>query len=84
MALGPRASPEMVEQLRERLHLNDSIPVQYYYFLRGVSEGDLGMSLYTKRPVVKDLGEYFPATFELVIFSGLIRVIFLPLAKVFI
>jgi len=74
MALGPRASSEMVEQLRERLHLNDSIPVQYYHFLRGVSEGDLGISLYTKRPVVKDLAEYFPATFELVIFSGLIMV----------
>ena len=74
MALGPRASAEMVEQLRDRLHLNDSIPVQYYHFLRGVTEGDLGMSLYTKRPVVQDLAEYFPATFELVLFAGLIMV----------
>jgi len=74
MALGPRASTEMVEQLRDRLHLNDSIPVQYYHFLRGVTEGDLGMSLYTKRPVVQDLAEYFPATFELVLFAGLIMV----------
>ena len=75
VALGPTATPEMVERLRERLHLNDSVPAQYYYFLEGLSEGDLGLSLYTNRPVVTDLAEFFPATFELVLYAGLFMVL---------
>lgn len=75
IALGPTATPEMVEQMRERLHLNDTLVTQYYHFLRGVSEGDLGLSLYTSRPVVRDLIEFFPATFELVLFAGFLMVV---------
>ena len=74
-ALGPMASPEMVERLRERLHLNESVPVQYYYFLEGLTEGDLGISLYSNRPVVTDLAQFFPATFELVLYAGLFMVL---------
>ena len=75
VALGPTATAEMVERLRDRLHLNDSIPTQYYYFLEGLTEGDLGLSLYTNRPVVTDLAEFFPATFELVLYAGLFMVL---------
>ena len=76
IAAGPRATPEMVEMLRARLHLDESLPVQYYYFLKGlVTEGDLGMSIYTNRAVTTDIVEFFPATFELVLFSGLFMVL---------
>ena len=62
--------------LRARLHLDESLPVQYYYFLKGlVTEGDLGMSIYTNRAVTIDIVEFFPATFELVLFSGLFMVL---------
>jgi len=30
--LGPRATPELKEALRERLHLNDPIYIQIYFF----------------------------------------------------
>ena len=52
IALGPFATQEMVEQLREVLHLNESIFIQYKIFIENLFKGDLGVSTYTKRPVI--------------------------------
>ena len=76
MALGPRAAQEVVDQLREEMHLNESIPVQYAYWFKGVLTGDFGRSLNTKRPVLMDVLEFLPATLELAFFAGLIFVVF--------
>ena len=83
IALGPNASVEQVEVLREKLHLNESIIVQYGYFVRDLTHGNLGLSLYTNRPVTTDIAQFLPATLELVLISGLIMVgIGLPLGIV--
>jgi len=76
MALGPRAPEEVVQRLREEMHLDKSLPVQYFYWIKGVFSGDFGRSLTTYRMVSDDIREYFPATIELAIFSGIIMVIF--------
>ena len=65
----------MVEQLRETLHLNDSIIIQYKIFIVKLFQGDLGISTYTKRPVIVDIISYFPATFELVIVAGILMIL---------
>ena len=75
IALGPFATKEMVEQLRETLHLNDSIFIQYKIFIQQLFQGDLGLSTYTKRPVLTDVISYFPATFELVLMSGTLMIL---------
>jgi peptide/nickel transport system permease protein len=83
IALGPNATADAVAALRERLHLNDNFIVQYGYFLTNLAHGDLGISLYTSRPVTLDLEQFLPATFELIIVSGLMIVGFgLPLGIV--
>ena len=69
LALGPRAPKEVVEKLREQLHLNDPLPIQYYHWFTGVLHGDFGKSLHSWRPVIKDIKEYLPATLELAFFS---------------
>ncbi len=74
-ALGHLATEEQVERLREEMHLNDPFPVQYYYWLRDLIRGDLGMSSYTRRPVTEDLVQFLPATFELILFATLISAI---------
>ncbi|MFT4959070.1 MAG: peptide/nickel transport system permease protein [Paracoccaceae bacterium] len=80
IALGPNATVEQVDKLREALHLNDSIVTQYGYFLSDLSRGDLGVSLYTNRPVTQDIAQFLPATLELVFFAGVLMVgIGLPL-----
>lgn len=72
MALGPRAPVEVVERLTKQMHLDRPIPEQYALWLWGVAHGDLGDSLITRRPVAQDIAEYFPATFELVMVTGVL------------
>jgi peptide/nickel transport system permease protein len=80
IALGPNATADAVAALRERLHLNDTFIEQYGYFLADLFRGDLGISLYTNRPVMTDIAQFLPATLELVIVSGIMMVAFgLPL-----
>jgi len=76
MALGPRAPEKVVEKFREELHLNKPIYIQYYYWLRGALRGDFGKSLFTKRRVSADIQEFFPATLELMLFTGVVMSVF--------
>lgn len=83
IALGPNATPQAVEQLRESLHLNDPFINQYGYFIVDLLHGDLGVSLYTNRPVITDIKVYLPATLELVLLAGLMMVLIgLPLGRI--
>lgn len=75
VALGPTATEEAVQMLREELHLDQPIPVQYYIWARDLLTGHLGRSLVTTRDVLQDLTLFLPATLELVIFSALFHVI---------
>lgn len=80
IALGPNATEEQVANLREALHLDDPVVVQYGHFVADLLRGDLGVSLYTNRPVTLDIAQFLPATLELVLFAGVLMVgIGLPL-----
>jgi peptide/nickel transport system permease protein len=74
LALGPLAPQFAVDQLRQQLHLNDPLPVQYFIWLTNALHGDLGYSIISKRPVSLDIQTYFPATLELVILSAIISI----------
>ncbi|MCC5974205.1 MAG: ABC transporter permease [Rubellimicrobium sp.] len=75
IALGPMASNEQVEAMRDRLLLNEPITVQYLNFIKNLVQGDLGTSLYTRRPVTEDILSTLPATFELVLAAALIMTV---------
>ncbi|GAA0998121.1 ABC transporter permease [Acrocarpospora macrocephala] len=68
---GENATPEQVDQTRERLGLNDPIYVQYGRWLGGALQGDLGESLYDQRPVVDSILERVPVTFGLAVLAVL-------------
>lgn len=74
IALGPNATAEAIAALRDRLHLDDPFIVQYGYFLADLARGDLGISLYTNRPVTLDIAQFLPATLELVFVAGFMMV----------
>lgn len=71
LAVGARAPQSVVDNLREEMHLNDPLPVQYGYWLTNALQGELGTSLVTRRSVAEDIREFFPASLELVLFAGL-------------
>lgn len=63
---GTNATPEQLQAVRERLGLNQPVPVQYLSWLGHAITGDLGQSLTSTMPVTKLVGQRFPATLQLV------------------
>lgn len=69
LAAGPDATNEMVETIRIERGLDQPIPIRFGTYLYNLSQGDLGNSLLTRRPVLEDILRFFPATLELVLVS---------------
>jgi peptide/nickel transport system permease protein len=67
LAAGLGATAEQVERVRELMGLNKPLYTQYLRYMGSLSCGDLGTSMFTHRPVAKDLTEYLPATLELAV-----------------
>jgi len=74
-AAGRYATREQIEAVRERLGLNQPLPVQYARYLGRLVRGDLGESLASRQDVRTELGYYFPATMELAIAAMLLAVL---------
>lgn len=75
LAAGPDATAEMVETVRKEYGLDKPLPVQFFIYATGILSGDFGTSIFSGRKVLDDLIQYFPATFELVIFSILLAIL---------
>src|SRR5699024_9444733 len=71
---GESAPLEQVENIRERLGLNDPLPVQYGKYVSNVVQGDLGSSIRSGRAVTKEIGGRFWVTVELAVYSTLLSV----------
>lgn len=65
--LGDQASPASVLALRQRLGLDQPLPVQYGRFLLQAMRGDLGTSMISGRPVTEEILSVLPYTLELTI-----------------
>jgi ABC-type dipeptide/oligopeptide/nickel transport system permease component len=63
--VGERADSATMASLRAQLHLDDPVPVQFARYVSGVLRGDLGTSYITRRPILGDLLQRFPATLQL-------------------
>jgi peptide/nickel transport system permease protein len=60
-----RLTSEALEEIREQLGFNDSIPVQYWRWLKNTLRGNWGYSVLSKRPVLENIMERLPNTIKL-------------------
>lgn len=72
--VGPRPTPEQIAQARRELGLDKPLYVQYLRYVRALLRGDLGVSVKTHQPILRDLKTYLPATLELVLFGMLMAI----------
>ncbi|MBS1882968.1 MAG: ABC transporter permease [Actinobacteria bacterium] len=73
--LGPSASPQAVDALRDQLHLNEPLLQQYWHFLGEVAHGSLGSSVGNANQSVTGLiGESLEPTLVLIALTLLISV----------
>jgi ABC-type dipeptide/oligopeptide/nickel transport system permease component len=73
--LGPGATAQQIEALRAQLHLDVPAPLQFFAYLGGLLQGDLGRSLKTGAPVLREVALRLPATLELAIAATLVAVL---------
>ena len=67
IALGPRATPEIMARYAEKMHLNDPIFVQFFVFLGNALTGDLGVDVFSERSVTVIVAEQLPYTMVLAV-----------------
>ncbi|MEV7908494.1 ABC transporter permease, partial [Streptomyces anulatus] len=79
-SLGARASARLIAERRHSLGLDQSLPVQFGRFLKGIVQGDLGQSITLQMPVSTILGDRLQPTLLLAALAfTVIAVVALPL-----
>ena len=74
-AEGGMVSEEEIMREKERLGLNDPIMVQFYKYMIGLPQGDLGISLWTENSVSSEIAARIGLSFELAILSTILAVL---------
>ena len=69
VALGPRASPELKALLIARMGLDQPLGTQILSFFGSILKGDLGIDVWSQRPVLDVILEVFPQTLILGVVS---------------
>jgi ABC-type dipeptide/oligopeptide/nickel transport system permease component len=70
------ADPATYKLLREKYHLDDPVHVQYWIYMKGIFQGDLGESFLLRRPVVRILGDGLPWSIKLAVTAILVEAFF--------
>jgi dipeptide transport system permease protein len=68
-------SPERHAELLHQMGLDRPLTVQFFEYVGGVLQGDLGISVITHRPVMDEFLTLFPATVELAIFAMIFAIL---------
>jgi peptide/nickel transport system permease protein len=84
LLLGDAATEEIVvEKMRQKLNLDQPIPVQYFNWVKGALQLDLGQSIQTDLPVTTELMRRIPRSLELIFAALCLSVLFgIPLGVV--
>jgi len=72
---GEHATPQVLETIREKYHLNEPIHIQYIYWLRLALQGDLGRSIKSRDLVTNEIIQRIPMTLELTLFAIIIATV---------
>ncbi|MER9007628.1 ABC transporter permease [Mesorhizobium sp. M0862] len=71
---GKSATAEMIAGIRERLGLNDPMPVQFIHWVRDMLGGDFGTSIFAGRPVLELISQRLEPTLSLSILTMILSV----------
>jgi peptide/nickel transport system permease protein len=69
---GPQATFDVVEQIRQRLGLDQPLPERFGQFLGDLLHGDLGYSYYNQRPVLDTILDRLPVSASVAIGSAVL------------
>lgn len=77
---GGTISAETLVQERARLGLDKPIAEQYFSWVGGLAKGDLGMSLWSEKPIIEEISSRFGVTIQIALLAMVVgSIIALPL-----
>src|SRR6187399_69271 len=71
---GEERDPRVLEEIRQQYRLDQPIPIQYLYWVKGVLSGNLGESMRLKSSVSSLVIEKLPVTLQLAFMALLIAI----------
>ncbi|MGE0315505.1 MAG: ABC transporter permease [Lautropia sp.] len=71
---GEEQDPAVIAYLREKMRLDEPLPVRYGYWMLAVLRGDLGESIRNQQPVLELILQKLPVTLELAVLAMLVAV----------
>jgi len=71
---GEERDPKVLAEIREQYRLDQPIPIQYFYWIKGVLSGNLGESMRLKSPVGALVMQKLPVTLQLAAMALLIAI----------
>ncbi len=71
---GEEQDPAVIAYLREKLRLDEPLPMRYLYWVGDVLRGDLGESIRTQQPVLELILQKLPVTIELAPLAMLVAI----------
>lgn len=73
--LGPGATDTQIAALRAQLNLDEPALLQFWHYLTGLAQGDLGTSLKSGEPVLSEVLLRLPATLEISVAAVLVAIV---------
>ncbi|MBM3596615.1 MAG: ABC transporter permease [Alphaproteobacteria bacterium] len=73
---GDNATQEQLDALRKEYGYDKPLPIQFINYLKDVATGNLGISIFTKRPISETMWHRLPATLELTFAAVFLSVLF--------
>jgi peptide/nickel transport system permease protein len=73
---GEHATMQVLEQIREKYHLNEPIYIQYFIWIKMALQGDLGRSIESRELVTTEIMDRLPMTLELSLVAMVIASLF--------
>ena len=75
LATTPNVSPETVANVREENHLDDSVFVRYWYWVKDATTNQFGTTLLGEKKILPDLWRVMKNTLQLVIVAELLAIL---------
>lgn len=72
---GEEAGAELIEQIRQQYGLDRHLPLQYFDWIGGVLQGDLGQSMRMRRPVLDLIASRLPVTLQLAVMAMVLALV---------
>jgi peptide/nickel transport system permease protein len=75
LRITPNVSRESIDEISERKHLDDPIPLRYWYWVEDAVTDQFGTTLLTNKPILPDLWRVMKNTLQLVIIAQMLAIL---------